>query len=251
MIMSKLIKIFPSPYELAESLAHDIVNKITEAGPEKHIFTIAVSGGTTPGILFSVMGDHYSASADWKCVHFFWVDERCVPPSDQESNFRMVKTAFLNKTDIPESNIHRIKGEDDPEREAIRYSKELNESTEKENGFPALDITLLGLGDDGHVASIFPGNEHLFNTDRICLSSVHPTTGQKRITLSGKVINNSRNIFFMVTGSKKALIVNNILSKELSDKLYPASYVDAQSGETFWYIDDDAGSLLQVKTEIE
>ena len=101
------------------------------------------------------------------------------PPEDNESNFGMTNEVLLSKIEIPRENIHRIKGEDDPVMEAERYSKEINEFTVKRDGFPFFDVTLLGLGEDGHTASVFPGNEKLFMTDKICIIAVHPSTGQK------------------------------------------------------------------------
>ena len=192
--MNEIIKIFPTPQALAESLALDLVNQIREADTRDRPFTIALSGGNTPRLLFTVLGDLYASSVPWDKVHFFWVDERCVPPEDPESNFGMTFKVLFSKINIAQENIHRIKGEDDPVKEAERYSKEINDFTVKRDRLPFFDIMLLGLGEDGHTASLFPGNEKLFLTDKICISAVHPSTGQKRITITGKVINNAANI---------------------------------------------------------
>jgi 6-phosphogluconolactonase len=242
--MSRIIKIFPSPYLVAESIANEIVNKITVAEGRKQPFTIALSGGNSPLILFSIIGDHFSAAADWRRVHFFWVDERCVPPDDPDSNFRMAKITFLDKIEIPDKNIHRIRGENEPAHEIMRYSQELKIFTEETNGLPAIDIMILGMGEDGHVASIFPGNEFLFSSDDLCYSTIHPSTGQKRITISGRVINNARNIYFVITGLKKASMVKNILGNDSPEKIFPASYVISETGMTLWYIDNEAGSMI-------
>lgn len=246
--MDNTIKIFPTPNALAESLALELVNQINDTSTERLPFTIALSGGNTPKLLFSVLGDKFASSVNWHFVHLFWVDERCVPPDDPESNFGMTKQALLNKIDIPECNVHRIKGEDNPEEEAERYSKEITKHTKRRNGLPFFDVMLLGLGEDGHTASIFPGNLELFMSEKINVTAIHPVSGQKRITLTGKVINNSKNIFFLVTGKNKAPVVKSILFKEIQGKQYPAFYVLPEDGRLFWYLDNDAGSLTEERS---
>lgn len=243
--MNEIIKIFPTPQSLAESLALNLVSQIREADTRDHPITIALSGGSTPRLLFSVLGDLYASSVPWDKVHFFWVDERCVPPEDNESNFGMTYMVLFSKIDIARENIHRIKGEDDPVKEAERYSKEINDFTVKRDKLPLFDIMLLGLGEDGHTASVFPGNEKLFLTDKICITAVHPSTGQKRITITGKVINNAAGIFFLVTGKNKAVIVNNIIGQHNNKKQFPASFVKPTDGRLSWYLDEAAGALIK------
>ena len=242
--MDRNIKIFPTPQSLAESLSLDLVSRIREADSMEHPFTMALSGGSTPRLLFSVLGDLYTSSVAWDKVHFFWVDERCVPPEDHESNFGMTYEVLLSKIKIPRENIHRMKGEDDPAIEAERYSKEINDFSVRRAGLPFFDIMLLGLGEDGHTASIFPGNEKLFQTEKTCTTVVHPSTGQTRITLTGKIINNAASVIFLVTGKNKAMIVNNIIEKHKNKKQFPASFVKPSDGRVFWYLDEDAGSLI-------
>jgi len=243
-MVNQLIRLFPTPEVLAESLALDLVNQIKDADTSVNPFTIALSGGNTPGLLFSVLGERYARAVSWEKIHFFWVDERCVPPGNPESNYGMTNEVFLRKIDIHQENIHRIRGEDDPGKEAERYSGEINEFTIQKNGLPLFNVMLLGLGEDGHTASVFPGNEKLFVTDKICVVAVHPLTGQKRITITGRVINNSSEIIFMVTGKNKAGIVNNIVGKGDNKKQFPASYVKPVQGRVMWYLDRDAGSML-------
>ena len=242
--MDRIIKIFPTPQSLAESLALDLVNKITETDTNDYPFTIALSGGNTPKLLFSILGDQYANFAKWNKVHFFWVDERCVPPDDSESNFGMTNEVFLSRIDIPQENIHRIKGEDDPGKETERYSKEITSFTIQRAGLPFFNVMLLGLGEDGHTASVFPGNEKLFLSDKICTPAIQPYTGQKRITITGRIINNSANIIFLVTGKNKAVIVNNIIGQGDNKKQFPASFVKPADGRVFWYLDEEAGSLI-------
>jgi len=243
--MNTTIKIFPTPQALAESLALELVNLINDTNTESLPFTIALSGGNTPKLLFSIIGDQYANFIKWNKVHFFWVDERCVPPDDPESNFGMTQKSLLGKIDITIANIHRIRGENDFMQEAERYTNEMNNFTVKKNGLPFFNIVLLGLGEDGHTASVFPGNEKLFFLDKICTTIVHPITGQKRITITGKVINNASKIIFLVTGRSKARLVKNIIGHGDKKKQFPASYVIPVDGSIFWYLDEESGSLLK------
>jgi len=238
------VRIFPSPYELAEKFAGELVDMINAAAKENIQVTIALSGGSTPELLFSILGDHFSNSAKWEFVHFFWGDERCVAPENPESNFGMTWKKFLGKTGIPDCNIHRIMGEDLPEEEAVRYSGEISRYTPGRDGLPVFDLIILGLGDDGHTASIFPDNLKLLNGTGICSTAIHPVTHQCRITLTGKVINNAASVVFLVTGIKKAGIVEKILNKKPEAVNFPASYIVPVHGDLNWYLDVDAASLL-------
>jgi 6-phosphogluconolactonase len=238
------IKIFPTPYELAEKFAEELVSMVDESAGKDNQFTVALSGGTTPELLFSVIGDHFSKSVRWKSVHFFWGDERCVPADNSESNFGMTKRKLLDKIVIPSTNIHRIIGENEPESEAARYSEEISGNTNQRDGLPVFDLVILGLGDDGHTASLFPGHPELFYSDKICEVAVHPLTHQRRITITGRVLNNAETIVFLVTGRKKAVIVESILNKSLSAQNFPASYIVPVKGKLSWYIDKEAGILL-------
>ena len=242
--MDKSIKIFLSPYELAEKFAEELVKTITESAKKRKFFSIALSGGSTPEILFSVLGDHFSKSVPWEHVQFFWGDERCVPPDSRESNYGMAMRKFLEKIKIPASNIHRIIGEGDPEKEAFRYSEEISEYTVKRDGMPIFDLIILGLGEDGHTASIFPGNKELLDSSKICEVAVHPLTLQKRITLTGRVINNADSVNFLVTGAKKADIVEKIINKNPVAINFPAYFIVPVYGELRWLIDKEAGRLL-------
>jgi 6-phosphogluconolactonase len=242
--MDRIVKIYASPLELAEKFAEEMVKMIAESRKKNRPFTIALSGGSTPELLFSVLSEMFAESVAWKDVHFFWGDERCVPPDDPESNYGMAWIKFLSKIDIPSQNIHRIHGEDDPEKEASRYSEEVSLNTRKSDGMPVFDLVLLGLGEDGHTASIFPEHMELLYSDRTCEAAIHPLTQQKRITLTGKVIKNAEVITFLVTGKKKEEIVKKIIKKDPSALNYPATFIVPVHGRLTWFIDKEAGSLL-------
>jgi 6-phosphogluconolactonase len=242
--LHKSVEIFASPYELAEKFAGDLIKRIKESINKRKLLSVALSGGSTPELLFSILGDHFSESAIWEFVHFFWGDERCVPPDNKESNYGMARKNLLDKIDIPSSNIHWINGEGDPEKEAVRYSQEILSITRVRDGLPVFDQIILGLGEDGHTASIFPGNIQLFNSHKICEVTVHPISLQKRITLTGSVINNSDSVDFLVTGRKKAEIVEKIVNRSPVAQNYPASFVNPLHGILKWHIDIEAGNLL-------
>jgi 6-phosphogluconolactonase len=237
------VVIFSSPHELAEKFAEEFIQLADDALTEGKLFTVALSGGTTPGLLFSILGDKFSDSVLWKNVHFFWCDERCVPPDDPESNFGTAKSLFLDKILIPSANIHRIKGEKDPIGEAGRYSKEITGFTRKRSGLPLFDLIILGLGEDGHTASIFPANSELLNSEKICDIAFHPLSLQKRITITGKIINNADYVVFLVTGANKAEVIAKIIDKTGPDD-YPASHIKPASGALKWYLDLNAAKLI-------
>ena len=217
---------------------------ITESTKINKTFTIALSGGSTPEILFNVLSSDYAGSVPWRHVHVFWSDERCVAPDDPQSNYGMARRTLLSKIEIPDINIHRIKGEDNPEEEALRYSCEISRNTRTGNGRPVFDLVLLGLGEDGHTASIFPGHTELLESDKTCDVTYHPVTFQKRITLTGMVINNADAITFLVTGRKKEAVVEKLFTKDPHSLNYPAAYIVPVHGRLSWYIDREAGGLL-------
>lgn len=242
--MDRALKIFPSPYELAREFAGFLIDMIKESEKNKKTVTIALSGGSTPEILFSLLGEQYSKSVSWKYVHFFWGDERCVPQESPESNYGMASRKLFDRLSIPWSNLHRIKGENDPEKEALRYSQEISVNTVSRDGLPMFDLVILGVGKDGHTASIFPASMNLLFSDRICEQVVHPETGQKRITVTGRIINNANAVVFLVTGKKKAEIVKKIFKKDPFAVNFPAYNIVPVYGDLTWYIDEEAGSLL-------
>jgi 6-phosphogluconolactonase len=243
-VMESEIRIFPTPFELAEAFAGEFVSLARAAEKEGKVFTVALSGGNTPGLFFSVLADHFSNAVNWNMIHLFWGDERCVPADHSESNYGTVRHILLEKIDIPGSGIHRIRGENSPLKEALRYSEEIKDHTLLRNGLPVFDIVLLGLGEDGHTASIFQGANSSFGSENICEVAAHPFTGQKRITITGSVINNALNVVFLVTGRNKASVVEKIIRKRKTADKYPAYHVKPVNGRLAWYLDREAGELI-------
>jgi len=236
--MIQNLHIYKSPEELANEFAWQLMNWVeTHSGNE---FNLAISGGKTPDLLFSVLAEKYADSALWQKVHFWWVDERMVSPNDPESNFGVATKLLFSKIKLSEENIHRIKGENNHKSEALSYSAQIQEHLTFRNGWPQFDLILLGMGDDGHTASIFPDQLKLLESEQICQVATHPVSGQKRITLTGKVINNADKVCFLVTGSNKARLLAEILNKSSKAALLPASYIKAKA----WYVDEAAIQLI-------
>lgn len=234
------LKIYTSKEEVAKRFSEYLV-KLTNTDKEVHI---ALSGGSTPKIVFDVLASDFETDINWELVHFYWGDERCVPPTHEESNYRMTVEHLFQKINIPKENIHRIYGEDEPKGEAERYAQLLDEMLPKYRKRPRFDLVILGMGDDGHTASIFPHEIELWDAKTNCAVAVHPDSGQRRITITGKIINNAKEVAFLVTGDGKAEKVEEIMKKEGDYTSYPASLVAPSSGQLTWFLDSDAAKGL-------
>lgn len=232
---------YATAQELATQFAWFMTDYIKKKNDKVYI---ALSGGSTPKLLFACLAEQYSKSIDWSKVHLYWGDERCVAPDHADSNYKMTKDFLLSKISIPQENIHRLLGEADPAAEAQRYSEELLKTVPVKDGLPIFDILMLGMGDDGHTLSVFPSNIELMQSSKLCEVAVHPVSGQKRVTLTGKVANAAQVIAFLVTGANKADKVFEIHRQQKDWKLYPASYVRANQGKLYWFIDQEAAAKL-------
>ncbi len=209
---------------------------------------IALSGGSTPKIVFDELAANFQPDIDWSHVHLYWGDERCVEPTDDQSNYRMTVEHLISKIAIPEENIHRIKGENEPEYEAKRYGKLLEDNLPKANDIPQFDLVILGMGDDGHTASIFPHEIKLWDSDAYCEVAVHPDSGQKRVSLTGQIINNADTVVFLVTGESKAEKFKEIVNKTGDYEEYPASLVNPSSGRLLWFLDEAAAGITSTQS---
>lgn len=239
------IKIYPTAQHLAEVLASEIASLATRTKEEGRILNIALSGGSTPKRLYNILAEIYAEDIPWESVHIYWSDERCVPPNHPESNYGFAKEHLLQFVPIPQKNIHIINGEADPESEALRYSEEIMNSVPLWDKLPRFDLMILGLGSDGHTASIFQDRLDLIESDNICVATIHPATGQKRVTLTGKIINNASIIAYIITGLEKAAVAAAILDDHEEADDYPAAYIFPEDGKIIWYLDEVAASDLQ------
>lgn len=241
--MKPEIRIFTEPEIMAESLAEEFFRYANSVFQIRSKFFVALSGGNTPLLFFTKLGEFNQQrknKIEWNKVHFFWGDERCVSPEDDDSNFGNAEKVLFNQIDIPKQNIHRIHGENDASIEVARYSELLLKHIPSKGGIPIFDWILLGIGDDGHTASIFPNQINLLTVEELCAIAEHPESGQKRISLTGKVINAARRITFMVAGENKKDIIRQIINNEASAKKYPAAKIKPQNGMVDWYLDSVA-----------
>lgn len=236
--MKMQLKISKSKAMLAKEFCEYLVQLIHR----KETFSIALSGGSTPKVIFDELATNFADKINWDKVKLFWGDERCVLPTNAESNYKMTLDHLISKIEIPRKNVHRIKGEHDPEKEAKRYARILEKELTKIDGISQFDLVILGMGDDGHTVSIFPDQIKLWDSKKLCITAVHPVSGQKRITITGKMINNAKAVNFLVTGENKALIVKEIVKKVGEYKSYPASMVQPTSGNLLWFLDAEAAS---------
>jgi 6-phosphogluconolactonase len=230
------IQTFPSTAELATAFA----NWLVEITAGKDSFSIALSGGRTPIYLFDQLVARYSDKIDWQKIKFYWGDERCVPPQHEESNYRSALEHLLAPLNIPAENIFRMHGEADPEQEAQRYAQVLKDTLPDVQGIPQIDLVLLGMGADGHTASLFPNRLDLLPSEEICLTAAHPESGQIRVSFSMRLINHAARVAFLVTGADKAEKVSSILRGDENAQLYPAAYVKPSSGQLYWFFDQAA-----------
>ncbi len=237
------IVIAADPDALAHEAARRFVSLAREAVKSRGRFSVALSGGSTPDKLYRLLAERpYRARIPWADVHLFWGDERCVPPDDPDSNFAFVKETLISQVPIPPENVHRMRGELDPERAARAYEHGLQDFFSGSD--VCFDLVLLGLGEDGHTASLFPGSPLLDETDRMVAAA---TTGDRdrlaqRVTLTLPAINSARHILFLVSGKDKAAVVRSVV-KGLDERL-PASRIQPVAGQLTWLLDAEAA--LQV-----
>ena len=231
---------FPSYMATSRALIFRIVGLMRE-NPDK-IYNIAFSGGGTPAMLYELWANEYSAITPWERIRVFFVDERCVPPTNSESNYKLIDDLLLSKVPIPREQIYRTNGEIPPAEEAKIYSQTVRHVLLSKYGCPQFDIVLLGVGGDGHTSSIFPGQENLLISSDVYAESVNTSNGQQRVALTGIPILMSKHIFFLVMGKNKAEIMKDIL---VEDCELPAAFVAQKGGDVEFYLDDAAAALVR------
>ncbi len=228
--------------EIAEQFSKIVIEKIKK---KRGKFSLALSGGSTPAAIFKYLAENHSSNIDWTKVLLFWGDERCVHPGSDESNYKMAYENLISQVDLPITNVFRIRGEHDPVEEAEYYSDLIRDKIKKKHKLPRFDLIMLGLGTDGHTASIFPDQIDLLHSDKICEVAVHPESGQQRITFTGKVINNAGTVIFLVQGKSKSKIAAAILNGSDENNKYPAAHIKPAYGELIWLLDNQAAAKLK------
>lgn len=241
--MDTEIVIVPDAEALARSGVQRFVGLAQQAAESRGRFTAALSGGSTPEGLYRLLAEEpYRNQVPWQQVHLFWGDERCVPPDDPGSNYRMAEQTLLRHVPVPPENVHRVQGELAPEQAARAYGRDLEDFFCGPH--TRFDLMLLGLGSDGHTASLFPGSVALQEETRLvaAVEAQYEDRPASRITLTLPAINTSRHVLFLVSGSSKAEILHQVLSTPGGP--LPAQRVHPRAGELTWLVDEAAAAEL-------
>ncbi|MCA0452940.1 MAG: 6-phosphogluconolactonase [Chloroflexi bacterium] len=236
------IRIAQDTTALAEMAAETIQTLADDAIQARGSFTIALSGGSTPKALFILLASQYHDTIDWNRVFIFWGDERCVPPDHADSNYRMARETLLDHVNLPTDNVFRLKGELPPPEAAEDYERVLHSFFGDE--LPRLDLILLGMGDDGHTASLFPHTEALKETQRWVVPNYVSAKETWRLTLTALVINNAANVMFLVAGTEKAERLKQVLQGAYQPETLPSQLVKPTNGNLIWGVDQTAAALL-------
>ena len=234
---------------LLRAVAEHLTLGIAAAATTRGVARIALSGGNSPKAVFSLLADEkepYRGAIPWDKLWIFWVDERCVPPDNADSNFRWAKELLLDKVPLPAGRAIRIEGELEPDEAAARYESKVRGHFRLEGAeVPIFDIVHLGMGDDGHTASLFPHTEALHEMGRISVANHVPQQKQSwRVTLTWPVINAAREVFFLVDGEKKADPVGRVLTGGYDPETLPAQLIQPQNGRLLFLLDAAAGAHL-------
>jgi 6-phosphogluconolactonase len=234
--------VYETPEELAEAAARNFVIRAEEAISERGRFAVALAGGSTPESTYKTLAQDYADRIDWSKVHVFFGDERTVSPEDEDSNFRMVRETLLSHIRV--GSVHRMRCELPPTEAAADYERQLREFFGTD-GVPAFDLILLGLGEDGHTASLFPETSALDVTDRWVVVNPVLKLETTRLTLTIPVINAGGAIAFLVAGEDKAAALKEVLEGDADPRAYPAKFIRPGSGALTWMLDKGAASSLK------
>ncbi len=253
-----MIQVFATADALADAVARQILGCAGDAIAATRRFTLALCGGSTPRAAYSRLAspdsrllapdtrpmracpEHSEGAGLWRLTHILWGDERCVPPDDPRSNYRMAKEALLDRVPIPTRQIHRIRGEDDPEKAASEYEREIRQLLDGRS----LDLVLLGLGEDGHTASLFPGQPGVRETSRWVMAVPASDGKLRRVTLTPVILNSARNVTFIVSGTSKAARLRQVIEGPFTPDLLPAQAIHPTKGKLTWMVDEAAAGQL-------
>lgn len=242
------VQIFPDASALTQRAVQEFVKSANEAIAQKGSFTVALAGGSTPKALYSELADNPAIRSQipWEKLHFFFGDERHAAPDNTESNFRMANEALFSKGMIKAEQITRIKGEyADTEKAALEYEQALRAYFKLQDGeYPRFDLVLLGMGEEGHTLSLFPGTKALHATNRIVVRNWVGKLYTERITLTASAANQASRVIFMVTRADKARALKAVLEGPYEPEQLPAQLIQPASGRLLWLVDQAAGSML-------
>jgi 6-phosphogluconolactonase len=238
------IRIFQNMDLLSHHAANIFAEQATRSITARDRFLVALNGGGTPTRLFQLLATEYRDKVDWSKTHIFWGDERCVPPDDPGSSYGQARSLLLSHVPIPDSNIHRIKGDLEPAEASKEYALTLSHFASPPLDVPRFDLVYLGMGEDGHTASLFPGSPVDVTDSTLPVTAHYQDRPANRVTLTQRVFNQAQMIVFMATGEKKAVTLAEVLSDRYNPELYPAQRIDPKHGKLIWLVDEDAASKL-------
>ncbi len=241
-------RVLPTPEATARAAAQLFLDAAVRAATARGIARIAISGGTTPKTMFQLLADPtqpFLKQMPWDKIELYWVDERCVPPDNIESNYRMTNDALLSKVPLAPERVHRMEGELDPEVAAARYESTIRDTFRLEGAqTPTFDLVLLGMGDDGHTASLFPHTEALHEMSHIVVPNHVPQKDAWRITLTWPVINQGREVVFLIEGAGKAQVLNDVFLGPYQPDTYPSQIIRPAGGQLTLLLDAAAAANL-------
>jgi len=244
MAQSGAILVHDSPAALVEAAAGLVVEVAGRAVAQRGRFTLALAGGGTPKPVYErLAGDDFAGRIDWSKTDLFFGDERCVEPNDPQSNYRMAREALLARVPLPEANIHRIRGEADPAVAAAEYEQILRETLRSER--PRLDLVLLGIGDDGHTASLFPGTAAVREATRLVAAQYVDKLAAWRVSLAPPLLDAAAEVAFLVEGGGKAEVLAAILEGPYQPDVLPAQRIQPTAGRVRWLVDAAAAARLR------
>ena len=246
MSSSAEIRILTTPQELFAAAAEEVIHAAGEAVKARGKFTLALSGGSTPKALYNLLATNARTALPWERTYFFWGDERHVPPTDPDSNYRMVNEAMLSKVPVPPANVFRVEAENpDASAAAAAYEQTLRKFFQLDpNGVPRFDLILLGMGPDGHTASLFPGTEGLKEKSRLVIANWVEKLKTHRLSFTLPVLNAAHTVAFLVSGTDKAPALKEVLEGNDPGEQYPAKLVQPKDGKLIWLLDRAAASGL-------
>ena len=247
-------QVWPTAADLAMASAKLFAVKVEESAKRRGVARVAISGGSTPQAAFRLLADPaqpFASTVPWDKLQLYWVDERCVPPDHPESNYGVCKNLLLDHVAIPPANVHRMEGERDPEEAASRYESVLRNSMKLEGAqSPSFDLLLLGMGDDGHTASLFPHTDGLNEMGRLAIANHVPQKDTWRISLTWIVINQAAEVAFDIGGAAKTSIVAEVFTGPRDPERLPSQLIRPTSGRLLLQLDEAAAAKLPAAAEI-
>ena len=245
--MNPELRIFQDLEFLSRSSAALFIDLAVQSIKDRGRFLAVLTGGSTPVRLYQLLAEEKGGNVEWNKIHAFWGDERKVLPDDPESNYGQARGLLLSHVDIPDGNIHRIRGEISPLEASKDYDQVLKQYAPPHSEWPRFDLVLLGMGEDGHTASLFPGSPVDALTPTLAVTAHYEDRPAERVTLTPPVINSARSIVFMVVGANKASTLSKVLNGPYQPDLFPAQRIAPKDGKLIWLVDQAAASQLPGK----